>query len=85
MFFKVIVSIGLFFISLACAVYSWDTYQRRSHELKAWEHCKLILDAQFEGHPEKAAEEALETAIEWNEIDKCANRRELTVNVNVDN
>ena len=82
MFCRIITSIGLFFLSLACAVYSWDTYQPRAHELKAWNHCKRIVAAQFEGHRGTVGEEALEIAIEWTEINKCANNRELTVDVN---
>ena len=70
MFYKISVSIGLFFVSLACATYTWNTYQRYAHELEAWDNCKQIVAAQF--RDSKTFTSVEESVLAWTTINKCA-------------
>lgn len=63
MFYKVIACIGVFSLSLACGVYSWTTYRRYTHEVKAWDQCRRVVSAQFEGY-RGIADEELEAAVD---------------------
>ena len=69
MFYKINVLIAVFFVSLACAVYTWDTYRRYVHELKAWDHCGQIVAT---GFPGGIAKTIVDESTAWIAINKCA-------------
>ena len=74
--FKATVAICLIFISIACALYSSDIYNRRAHEQKAWNYCLALVSARNKGNwPDEYA--GLKDAVLWTAVHKCATTGDL--------
>ena len=58
------------FVSLACATYSWNAYQRNQHELMTWYHCMVMVTTYYPDL-KKLSPEVVKSA-EWLSVNHCA-------------